>query len=791
MRYVRCSLWLLLALVAFVALGQIWLERQLQPEYTISQARARQQEPLRIRSSSRNPWEPLEEEQLTTLGRVSLGSSSAIVRHSGTAADAQDMESTMQQLSFKETTQHDPEIELLSTVEDEMDHNQTERTGLDLDERQFRVFFSSRKEKVLAMRQKALVTTQTAEDVDWLPVTSFAFVAAPQWASARKTISFTAAFLIYFIEGDGTVVRVSYALGIDAVWVSCYWCTVTLQWATDDQLVSIRALHVDVDNDAQQMTALVTIVTASCSIPRVLPFTSTDGLDFTFTGDVLPPCTTMPHSLVPFTVGTGGYAVGAVGDRLAVLRMRSGSLTVESQGTLLPANMRTVSVVTEGPFAYAVYTEMESHPESVILAVHDLRHAEWLEWFTSKTLVYMEELSRPDTWFEGYGLQLSQDSRDYRSLRRPLLLFDVIGEGQVALACTGAGDSTIVLRSLRFQDTDSRLLYDHCSGRACNLSEPVLLLSPPRCQMLHRTRQQVPRECFGSFFDGAKSVPLVTGSARSGTGFLTSMLLDFGFNAIHDDSKSCEGQPCNKAEVAVSWVHLFADNGDATVPGWSYSLERTGPVVHLVREPLAAIQSRAFGREMTVAIFDWLAHTIDLSGDGLPALQIDKERRVETALRAWVLCNSFAAQVTQRRFRLEDILSSFAVTTDLLAVLFGEARASSVTETIWKEVVDDGVVNGHVRALRDDLSWQDHFTLDPAFAVMALQLAEQLGYSYASPLRESVGERGLLIHFPGGVRVDGLDPESCWQAFDVTSACAVIPRTGLWTCSLHQVACPP
>lgn len=158
---------------------------------------------------------------------------------------------------------------------------------------------------------------------------------------------------------------------------------------------------------------------------------------------------------------------------------------------------------------------------------------------------------------------------------------------------------------------ESRLLREHDEGPSVAIGNAS---APTRCDLLARSAKALPNACSAQALlarsaQASSPLPLlVTGIGRSGTTFVQQLLAKVGLRVSHDDRNSATC-PCPGQDGVVSWAHAF-HHGPVTVrggrrahdtttscprPRWSYPLNghRFRVVVHLVRDPLKTIASRA------------------------------------------------------------------------------------------------------------------------------------------------------------------------------------------------------
>ena len=150
------------------------------------------------------------------------------------------------------------------------------------------------------------------------------------------------------------------------------------------------------------------------------------------------------------------------------------------------------------------------------------------------------------------------------------------------------------------------------TNRHIHASALKLVVHNSQCDILLRSNM-LPRDCDGDRLDDNEYVPLLlTTTGRSGTDFAQGLLHNLGFVSLHDNAESTVAASGlgphvrawpNHTDVVVSWPHAFADGA---VPGCRTRAfgnvrddRRFRHVAHLIREPLASINSRFRRRACT------------------------------------------------------------------------------------------------------------------------------------------------------------------------------------------------
>ena len=271
---------------------------------------------------------------------------------------------------------------------------------------------------------------------------------------------------------------------------------------------------------------------------------------------------------------------------------------------------------------------------------------------------------------------------------------------------------------------------------------------------------------------------LVTGTGRSGTFYLASLLQRLGLGVSHDTARSQQQSQSTRSaprrpavgfqDGAVSWPHAFR----TCLPAYTFrrlSARHPGDVsnqqlhdqrlflhvAHLVREPIAAINSRfnnGSARSRTYAVTSRCNLGLRLD----PALS-DWSRKLQLALQHWVLWNSFAEATSELHLSLERI------DVPALQVLVERAtRApkspSAIEAAIHAATVAHGGRNSGRTVKLDRLTWKMLAELDPKFTAMAQLMALRYNYSVAAEDRLSVlrgcpQQRCFFRSRPGGLEV--------------------------------------
>ena len=199
----------------------------------------------------------------------------------------------------------------------------------------------------------------------------------------------------------------------------------------------------------------------------------------------------------------------------------------------------------------------------------------------------------------------------------------------------------------------------HAAGRGAEAPPAFAELVPGGswCRLANRTSLAAP--ACGAVGARTPSRLLVTGAGSSGTLYVAKLLRRSGLGFSHDDWDRC---PCPGRDGAVSWVHAFSPRtvagagGPRTCPGpsWSWGRDkdlRFDAVVHLVRDPLKTIASRA--RRARGNETRWLKHAG--CHTRLPGFAYHWDEVVAAAARHVVSWNFFVEAHASRRVRVEDL----------------------------------------------------------------------------------------------------------------------------------------
>jgi len=155
---------------------------------------------------------------------------------------------------------------------------------------------------------------------------------------------------------------------------------------------------------------------------------------------------------------------------------------------------------------------------------------------------------------------------------------------------------------------------------------------------------------------------LVTGVGRSGTGVLCKVFQEVGLNVSHDNDKDCGPYP--GSDGAVSWFDAFR-----------FTEREYDTVLHLVRDPLLVILSRASTMLSNPRAIGFLRGTISGSGkeDFSNVNVTDADSLLQMATKHWARRNSFVEAHAEWRERTEDLnMDPLCLWRMCMASYFGE-----------------------------------------------------------------------------------------------------------------------
>lgn len=241
---------------------------------------------------------------------------------------------------------------------------------------------------------------------------------------------------------------------------------------------------------------------------------------------------------------------------------------------------------------------------------------------------------------------------------------------------------------------------------------------------------------------------LVTATGRSGTLYLATLLQKIGIKVSHDNGKVTNGFQ----QGAVSWPHAFNawHCGHPSFTFWRRLAEKRPQqffrhVFHLVREPLASINSR--WNDGDIRPFKNVSACQTTSGEehrGEVRIKSKRNRTLLETVRHWVLWHSFLASVAEWRLRVEDVSSSVILR---LLQRAGLRAPGSANRLIKRTIAELGRTTntGHTKKKRP-LTWAMIAELDATWAAMAQALALLFGYEVPSSVLALGGAARQGIH---------------------------------------------
>ena len=271
------------------------------------------------------------------------------------------------------------------------------------------------------------------------------------------------------------------------------------------------------------------------------------------------------------------------------------------------------------------------------------------------------------------------------------------------------------------------------TNRHIHASALKLVVHNSQCDILLRSNM-LPRDCDGDRLDDNEYVPLLlTTTGRSGTDFAQGLLHNLGLVSLHDNAESTVAASGlgphvrawpNHTDVVVSWPHAFADGA---VPGCRTRAfgnvrddRRFRHVAHLIREPLASINSR-YNRGHIEA-FQARSSCFTTASVGH-----DRSSKLALTLKHYVLWNSFVEASARFHVPLERLDGPW-----LRALLtFGGLPIRHTDDEMQRAIVAlkaKHVNSGHTKKMADGISWEALRKADAQFAVLAQLLALRHGY---------------------------------------------------------------
>lgn len=277
-----------------------------------------------------------------------------------------------------------------------------------------------------------------------------------------------------------------------------------------------------------------------------------------------------------------------------------------------------------------------------------------------------------------------------------------------------------------------------------------------RCDILKYT--YIYNEACGNVGEGIAKGVLITGLARSGTGFLSHFLKGLGLKVIHDNGdffsrcRRCEkdaGKPtmrvgheecsCQHLNVtahpfgvdgSASYVHAFRRE-DCEIPVWSYQVKAFFLNAFLVvRHPLMQIASVSNnGRGMDSNQFSQCLG--EWNPDKDCAWNCQTNQTLLYSLRNYVGTVSFVEQYADYAFRVEDMHD-----VDVLQGICKHSKAddcsASRMEAVAANLTSDNATNAQFSHKLHGVTWAWLGDVSPEYTAMAQIIALRYGYHIPS-----------------------------------------------------------
>lgn len=233
----------------------------------------------------------------------------------------------------------------------------------------------------------------------------------------------------------------------------------------------------------------------------------------------------------------------------------------------------------------------------------------------------------------------------------------------------------------------------------------------PPCDLVKRSRLESDR-C-GALGEKSPDVwpLLVTATPRSATAYMTSSLQQHGME-IQDDWRPA------KRDGRVSWIHAFNDSDKESFgPGKAHG-KRYKTALHQMKEPLSAITSMCTEPVLGSAK-SFIRRHIPIQSSHVEDLGAATQaaHRTRSTLEFWIEWHTFITSMRFPTFRVfeTDLQDVFSVSG--LHHLYKDKQSNISTKT-------------NSRKHRSTFTWQDLYTIDPANALKAWELAHFYGYDY-------------------------------------------------------------
>jgi len=223
---------------------------------------------------------------------------------------------------------------------------------------------------------------------------------------------------------------------------------------------------------------------------------------------------------------------------------------------------------------------------------------------------------------------------------------------------------------------------------------------------------------------------LITGVGRSGTGVLCKVFQAVGLRLSHDNHEDCGPYP--GSDGAVSWYDAFR-----------YTKREYDTVLHLVRDPLKVILSRAttFGSNK-YGLNSFLKQMIGAGKEKLTLADTNSSDSViAMSTKHWVRRNSFVEAHAEWRERTEDLaLDPLVLWRFCMASYFGE-RCPSLVE--WKAAMQK-ILSTYTNSVEQRLGHETNrlkYTWDEIAAISNstaayVRIAKKMAFRYGYMERE-------------------------------------------------------
>ena len=238
-----------------------------------------------------------------------------------------------------------------------------------------------------------------------------------------------------------------------------------------------------------------------------------------------------------------------------------------------------------------------------------------------------------------------------------------------------------------------------------------------------------------SYQDNAPERPLlITGVGRSGTTFTCHFFNQLGWNISHDNGLDCGPFPGTFG--SSSWYHAFKTPSRGKISGREPL--RAKQVVHLVRDPLANVKSRA-SRALVHSNMKFVYKVASMWEDTKKANFDNATMVVAFSLRHWVHRNSFVSKHAEWRVKIED-LASDPLHTWMLCLEVGRDDCPRldvirpVLEAMDHSINSDGKLQD---GNQEDITWWMQLAdIDEDIVRIALKMASEYGYKLDKRLEE-------------------------------------------------------